>query len=506
MDACSLRSDLVQFPFGDLTEIGSRGVNLSGGQKARIALARAAYGDDSVVLLDDPLAAVDARVARAIFDNCIGPGGIMEGRTRVLVTHGIGVLKDCDCVLAMKGGRLVEATSDIVEEVVAAEDGDNESDGTVEVDADKEKDRVGSAKKQDDSDVNETNNNGKLISVEESKQGSVGSNTYLAYIRACGILGVCTFLLLAISAQFLAVARNLWLAHWANQNEGSGTGDSTGSSVKRNLMVYAALGMTQTVFVAAQQLVAKVWCALRASRNLHTEMLGTVVRAPQWWFDTVPLGRILNRFTSDVNMVDQKLVRDLSGWVYDLFVVLSVIIVDSVATPALLMFIFPLAFVYFSVGRYYVSSSRELQRLQSTTKSPVFQHFSETLNGISTIRAFGQARDFTTEARSKLDDNLRARFARFSANRWLAVRLEGIGALIVFGTALFAVLAIVRGQGRIDASVVGLIISYALSLGDSLSWLVRECEMAPLLCDFQQAHLYPIYAHSMRGRKLCCRR
>lgn len=479
LDACALRADLAAFPAGDSTEIGARGVNLSGGQKARLALARAAYSTAGVLLLDDPLAAVDARVSRYIWENCIGPRGLMKGRTRVVVGHGkwIGA---CDRVLAMRGGDIVEVEKGEMGVVDGGE-------GMEEEEAQK---------------AEEKGEGGVLVEPEESRKGSVGWATYAAYIRACGVFGVSIYLLLSVAAQVMGVARNLWLAHWAAQNE-----TEEGAPVYTNLLIYAGLGMAQTIFVALHQLVAKVWCAIRASRVLHDGMLERVVRAPQWWFDATPLGRILNRFTSDINTVDQKLIRDLSGWVGDLLMVASVVVVDSAATPALLFFIIPLGAVYYAVGSYYVASSRELQRLQSVTKSPVYQHFSETLGGLPTIRAFAQQENFSAEAKKKLDDNLRARFARFSANRWLAVRLEGIGSLILFGTALFSVLAIANGK-PIDAPIVGLVISYALSLGDSLSWLVREsCEVEASIVAVERIQEYnqvpqeaPLFVDAKRPR------
>ncbi|KAI9004539.1 multi drug resistance-associated protein MRP [Hyaloraphidium curvatum] len=468
--ACALEADLARLPSGDATELGARGVTVSGGQRARIALARAAYSYHHVALLDDPLAAVDARVARQLFELCIGPNGIMDGRTRLLVTHGTNVIPACSTIVALRGGKVVDAGE--VEGVVreAEEEVTHESDsdeGTVGGDGVKK-----STAKDLGNEGEPLPGGGQLTQAEESKKGSVGLATYLAYIRACGWPGVITFVVLAVFAQIAGVGRNLWLAHWAAQNDSrSGQPDA---AIAFNLAVYACLGFGQTILVAGEEVASRVWCAVRASGILHSKMLRTVIRAPQWWFDATPLGRILNRFTSDVNTVDQKLVRTLSSLVTDVLFVLSVIIVDSAATPAVLLFVLPLGYIYYRIGAYYVSSSRELQRLQSVTKSPVYQHFSETLAGISTVRAFGQSPRFARESLRRIDDHLRARFARFSANRWLAVRLEGIGSLIVFGTALSSVLAIIRNPGGMSSSMVGLVISYALTLGDSLSWLVRE--------------------------------
>lgn len=187
------------------------------------------------------------------------------------------------------------------------------------------------------------------------------------------------------------------------------------------------------------------------------------------FFDTTPLGRIVNRFAKDVDVVDNQLPMNVKSWLRCFFQVVGTIAIISWSTPYFLAAIVPLGIIYILVQRFYVATSRQLKRLESVSRSPIYSHFSETLAGTSTIRAYAKRAEFIVESETKVDYNQQSYFPSIVANRWLAVRLETVGNLIIFFAGLFAVL----GRETLDAGTVGLSVSYALSVTQTLNWLVR---------------------------------
>ena len=209
--------------------------------------------------------------------------------------------------------------------------------------------------------------------------------------------------------------------------------------------------------------------ALKAARSFHRKLLATVLRLPMTFFDTTPLGRVLNRFSKDIYTIDEVLQNILYSYLQVVSVVICTIVVISVATPWFLVVITPLLLIYRATQNFYIPASRQLKRIESNLRSPIFSHFSETLDGTALIRAFGQQQIFMTENMSKVNKNMRAYYSNFSSNRWLAVRLESFGATITFCAGTLAVI----GRHQISAGVAGLSISYALSITQALNWVVR---------------------------------
>lgn len=528
LEACSLKSDIAILNGGDQTEIGERGINLSGGQKARVSLARAIYARADIYLLDDPLSAVDAHVGRHIFDHVIGPDGILKNKARVLVTHGISYLPKIDHVVMLREGEialsgtytelmnqkseLYALVNDFGNQANNSKSNSEDEEGTIDAGCDedvlqsdtasielvpREEDATLNRRRQRmNSDVSmmsaktlrraslvSLNKNGKakkntegerLITVEESAKGSVTWDVYKQYAKSCSIYGVIAVIVLVILSQLASVGTNLWLKHWSSQNQNHGSNNS----VWFYLGIYALIGWSSTLFAMVQTLVLWVYCAIRSARVLHAEMLETVVRSPMSFFDTTPLGRILNRFSKDQHTVDEILPRTFNGYFRVLFSVISTIVIIAFSTPAFMILVIPLTFIYIYVQRYYLATSRELKRLDSVGKSPIYSHFQETISGVSTIRAYEQQNRFMFENEGKLDDNQRAYFPSISCNRWLAVRLEFLGSIIILAAALFAVIDVAYGSSTIDAGLVGLSVSYALNVTQSLNWVIRTyCEI-----------------------------
>ncbi|KAI8377534.1 multi drug resistance-associated protein MRP [Radiomyces spectabilis] len=529
LEACSLKSDIQILAAGDQTEIGERGINLSGGQKARVSLARAIYARADIYLLDDPLSAVDAHVGKHIFDHVIGPNGLLKNKARLLVTHGISYLPKVDNVIMLREGQVAlngtyEDLMDRKTELYALvtdfgnqlgkepgqdEEGDDHTDETLDGFDEEQVLSPDIGRSEEEASLNRVNSrerqnsissmnssvtlrraslvslgksskkvqvgNERLMTVEESAKGSVDWNVYKQYAKSCSIAGVAVVLSFQIAAQASSVGANLWLKHWSSNNQR----DGTNNDVWFYLGIYALIGWSSTFFTVINNLTLWIKCAIRSSKVLHSEMLETIMRSPMSFFDTTPLGRILNRFSKDQHTVDEVLPRTFSGYFRVLFSVMATVFVIASSTPFFLILIIPLGFIYIYVQRYYLATSRELKRLDSVGKSPIYSHFQETISGVTTIRAYEQQPRFAFENEVKLDDNQRAYYPSIACNRWLAVRLEFMGSIIIFGAAIFAVIGVIYGSGSsIDAGLVGLSVSYALNVTQALNWVIRSfCEI-----------------------------
>ncbi|KAI7871902.1 multi drug resistance-associated protein MRP [Spinellus fusiger] len=516
IEACSLKSDIKILSSGDQTEIGERGINLSGGQKARISLARAIYARADIYLLDDPLSAVDAHVGRYIFDHVIGPNGILKNKARILVTHGISYLHQTNNVVMLKEGIISSQgsfddlmsqrgelhtlineygnqTKEVEEELVvpdvsadyneehAEEDGNLHSlistrERLMSVSSSRSavtlrRASVASLKRK----VKIVDENvDRLITVEESAKGSVKGDVYLQYAKSSSIFSVALVLIFQVLHQMLQVSTSLWVKYWSGQNQETGANND----IWFYLSIYALIGCSAAIFSMTQSILLWVLCAIRSARILHSEMLNSVMHSPMSFFDTTPLGRILNRFSKDQYTVDEALPQVFQAYFRTFFGVCLTMIIIIFSTPLFVFIIIPLAVTYLYVQRYYLATSRELKRLDSVGRSPIYSHFQETISGVYTIRAYEQQERFIYENQDKLEDNQRVYYPSIACNRWLAVRLEFLGSIIIFGSAIFAVFSVINGDGHIDAGLVGLSVSYALNITQALNWAIRcFCEI-----------------------------
>ncbi|XP_026834846.1 multidrug resistance-associated protein 1 isoform X1 [Drosophila erecta] len=522
IDACALRADIDILSAGDLTEIGEKGINLSGGQKQRISLARAVYSDADLYLLDDPLSAVDSHVGKHIFEEVIGPKGILARKSRVLVTHGVTFLPQVDSIYVMKMGEISEsgtfdqlvknkgAFADFI--IQHLQDGNEEEEelnqikrqisstgdvpellGTVEkaiklarteslsdsisvTSADSLMGGGGSlrrrTKRQDSHDSvasaaslkKKQEVQGKLIETEKSQTGGVEFAVYKHYIKSVGIFLSVATLVLNFVFQAFQIGSNLWLTQWANdQNVANDTGLRD-----MYLGVYGAFGFGQGV-LAYFAVVIVYLGGFQAAKTIHNELLAVIIRGSVCrFFDITPIGRLLNSFSGDMDVVDEELPATMDSFMTFIFMVLATIVVISLSTPIFLAVIVPIAFLYYFAQRFYVATSRQLMRLESVSRSPIYSHFSETVTGASTIRAYNVGDRFIEESDAKVDKNQVCKYPSVIANRWLAIRLEMVGNLIILFASLFAVLG-----GQTNPGLVGLSVSYALQVTQTLNWLVR---------------------------------
>uniref|UniRef100_A0A4W6CQK3 ATP-binding cassette, sub-family C (CFTR/MRP), member 2 n=1 Tax=Lates calcarifer TaxID=8187 RepID=A0A4W6CQK3_LATCA len=505
IQACALGPDLELLAGGDLTEIGEKGINLSGGQKQRVSLARAAYSQADIYLLDDPLSAVDSHVGKHLFDKVIGPSGLLKDKTRILVTHGVSFLPFVDEIVVLQDGVVTEIGSynslrasrgafsefldtvayrytDTVDIELIPEREDTQPDSpledTVSVTLKRENSirrsqRNGSKslllqKSLKPENADESKKGQRLIEKETMETGQVKFSVFLQYLRAMGWGYAVTVFLLYFTQNVAFIGQNLWLSDWTN--DAVEYYNRTYPSWKRDTRVgvFGALGVVQGLFVFLGTL-SLANASVAASRILHSRLLNNILRVPMLFFDTTPIGRVVNRFAKDIFTVDEAIPQSFRSWVLCLLGVLGTLFVICLATPFFTIVIVPLALVYYFVQRFYVATSRQLRRLDSVSRSPIYSHFSETVSGLSVIRAYGHQERFLKHNEITIDENLKSVYPWIVSNRWLAIRLEFLGNLVVFFAALFAVIS----RDSLDSGLVGLSISYALNVTQTLNWLVR---------------------------------
>ncbi|MBN3310800.1 MRP3 protein, partial [Amia calva] len=304
----------------------------------------------------------------------------------------------------------------------------------------------------------------KLIHTETAETGRVKFKVFWEYMKAVGP-PLCIFICILYGCQnAAAIGANIWLSEWANDEPVNGTQPKT----EMRLGVYAALGLSQGVLVMISSFTLAL-SGIGAARTLHAALLENKFRTPQSFFDTTPIGRIINRFSKDIFVIDEVIPPTILMFLGTFFTSLSTMIVIISSTPIFAVVIAPLAFIYFFVQRFYVATSRQLKRLESISRSPIYSHFSETVTGTSVIRAYNRHKDFVLINDGKVDENQKSYYPGIVANRWLGIRIEFIGNCIVLFAAVFAVI----GRESLSPGLVGLSVSYALQVTMSLNWMVR---------------------------------
>ncbi|CAH7216168.1 Abcc10 [Phodopus roborovskii] len=504
LEACALNDDLSILPAGDQTEVGEKGVTLSGGQRARIALARAVYQEKTFYLLDDPLAAVDADVANHLLHRCIL--GVLSHTTRLLCTHRTEYLERADMVLLMEAGHLVRAgpPSEILPLVQAVptawvEEEQVTDSGKLLSARDLEKTTEGPEA--------EENASGRLVQEESKCTGAVALHVYGAYWRAMGSgLAIATLLSLLLM-QATRNGADWWLSYWLsrlktarNSSKEGPAPSSPGSaadfslplllSSSRNfyiplcraasngssdvhfyLTVYAAIAGANSLCTLLRAVLFAAG-ALQAAVTLHHRPLHRLLTAPVTFFDSTPSGRVLNRFSSDVACVDDSLPFLLNILLANSVGLLGLLIVLGSGLPWLLLLLPPLSFIYYRVQGQYRVSFRELRRLGSLTLSPLYTHLADTLAGLPVLRASGATYRFEEENQRLLERNQRCQFASCAMVQWLDIRLQLMGAAVV--SAIAGIALVQHQQGLANPGLVGLVLSYALSLTGLLSGLVSS--------------------------------
>jgi len=496
LTVCALQDDIDILPAGDQTEIGERGINLSGGQKARVALARAMYSPETrLLLLDDPLSAVDSHVGEHLFTQAI-EGPISHGKTRILVTHHVHILSRCDSVIVMDQGTvkhqglyqdLIDQGVDFAGAVdvskIKAND-ENSDDNNEESDVEKlmsngdeMNKKLSSSGGKGDNSIEQKAAQKKagaaLVQDEEIEEGDVATDAYVRYARAGGwCIAILTILIQAVGRS-CEIFSFFWLAIWADKMQ---TAEDLGTPFTQQqtsfyVGIFGLFGFISVVGLGFRGIFLAMH-RLRASQKLHDGLAAAILRAPVAFFDVTPIGRVLNRFAADMDKLDLELTSTISQGINTIFQVLGALGAIVVATKGtFIIILIPLSFLYYYVQQWFRKTSTELQRISSVANSPIFADFSQTLSGTSSIRAYGVQKGFFNKCNASFD-NMNASYILVQLTQyWLALRLDVMGGVIsmFIGAVAVGTLKI----GFIQAGWLGLALSYSIEVTSYLKYGVQ---------------------------------
>ncbi|AEO64822.1 uncharacterized protein THITE_2142625 [Thermothielavioides terrestris NRRL 8126] len=458
VEACSLSHDLKVLPHGSATEIGERGINLSGGQKHRVSLARAIYFDADVVLLDDPLSAVDPHVGAHIFEHALC--GLLKEKCRILATHQLHVLPRCDRIVIVEKGRIV--AYDTFENLAASNATFQQMVENVNFE-ERAVPKAEAAQVQDSSERSKPPGTGDVLMREEDRQTKgVSTAVYLNYLKSTGSLIFPPLVLLMLAvAQAANILTSLWLAWWSNNHFGYSTGVY--------IAIYAALGVAQAVLMFVATL-GFTFFGTRSSKSMLHRAVERILRAPVSFFDTTPLGRIMNRFSKDIDVMDKQLTESLRAAGTTVATLISIVVLIIVYYYYFAIALVPLLIVYVASAAYYRASALEIKRHESNLRSTVFAQFNEAVVGTTTIRAYGMQKTFSNRLIAAIDNMDSAYYLTFANQRWLGVRLDAIGVIFLVVTGIL----VVTNRFSVPPSIGGLVLSYVVSITQTLLLAVRQ--------------------------------
>ncbi|KAJ3317920.1 hypothetical protein HDU76_001009 [Blyttiomyces sp. JEL0837] len=458
--ACALTRDLSLLPDGDMSEIGEKGVNLSGGQSARVNLARTIYADPDLILLDDPLAAVDSHVGRSILENCIL--GLCKSKTVVLVTHQLHIASHADLVVLMEDGMIVEQGSfdtlmkngKAFATMMAEYGGDHGNDGD---DDDKEKDVKVDEKKKPTEESKEVEHIAQkdsttaLVIAEERQEGVVSWEYYRVYFEmAGGVLLIFSLVVFAAVYQGERVFTDLWLTFWVNEK-------FPGWSNNAYIVGLLSLALLQALLLTANAVFFAV-ASIRASRSIHQKTIKSVMRAPMSFFETNPMGRIISRFSKDFTELDIYLPRVMKNVLEIVLSILETFALVGYAVPYVLIFAVFLVPVYQHFLKIFRASMRELKRVEAIARSPLYSQINETFTGLSTIRAYRAEGKFIKTQHELQNIANQPTYIKNCVDSWMSIRAEAFIAVLI---ALIATLGLAT---HVNPSFLGLALSYSLTL------------------------------------------
>lgn len=468
--AAGLRSDIQTLPSGDSTQIGERGINLSGGQRHRVSLARALYSDAEIYLLDDPLSALDPQVARHVFDQLICQD--LSSKTRILVSHRLEFALEADRVLVMENGQIVEQGSpkNLQENSTRF----NEllhfhrkmtEDSTERALIPSASNAVNTLELDSEIDLDISESGEQIIQSEERRVGAVSGATIRSYFsRLAPGFALAVLALLFIGRQCAALATDLWLTRWSSVKQIDLTIFLGGYLAF--IILLAVMGYMRTLRVLS--------CGLHAGVLVHRSLLRGVLRAPLTFFEANPVGRVLNRFSRDLENVELALPRALLDAGHCVVETITVCLVITFVAPLVFVVIIPVAIIYYLIGRFFKTASRDLQRLNSLSLSPIFSILSECLAGIESLRASALGEQFTERYTLALNAHTRINYIQTGTNRWLGLRLESLGAAIICSIGISIALT-PQAPGGIALS--GLSLSYAIMMTSAMAWAIRSVAM-----------------------------
>ncbi|XP_054475486.1 ATP-binding cassette sub-family C member 8 isoform X2 [Anoplopoma fimbria] len=500
IDACSLQPDIDILPQGDLTEIGERGIILSGGQKQRISVARALYQQTHVVFLDDPFSALDIHLSDHLMQDGILKLLKEEDRTVVLVTHKLQYLPHADWIIAMKDGTIqTEGTLKDIQNsepelfehwktLMNRQDQDFESETEAASMTDLERknlrramySREAARTLEDEEEESIESDDDDSLSQVMRQRATIPWRSCGTYLSSAGFLLLALLLLSQLLKHSLMVAIDYWLAHWTSRviaakieatAHNCTVVQGCAFSHSWYLSVFSVLCLLGIVLCLATS-VAVEWTGLKVAKELHHYLLNKIILAPMRLFETTPLGSILNRFSTDTNTIDQHIPCTLECLSRSTLLCVSALGVISYVTPVFLFALLPLAVTCYFMQKYFRVASRDLHQLEESTQLPLLCHFSETVEGLTTIRALRYEPRFRQRLLQFTDANNIASLFLTAANRWLEVRMEYIGACVVLVAAVASISNSLYNQ--LSPGLVGLGLTYALMVSNYMNWMVRN--------------------------------
>lgn len=457
LEACALSRDLELLVNGDFTQVGEKGISLSGGQKARISIARSVYSRAQVQLYDDPLSAVDEHVQAHLIRHVFGQKGLLGDKTVIIATNTLNLLSHCSMVHVIENKTFVESgrfdelrVRGVVQTLQSRDRSENESSSDSGDDSVSETDSIRSRDTADTEDVQTTPPN--LLQL------------YKKYLSAVGYFNIGVYFSLSLIGSALAIAGGYWVSRWGS-SEVSNLSDL--SLVFGYLVIQFSAEMSDSLGIFS----ISAFGAIRASQTIHEQMLKTVLRAPMSYFESTPLGRLTTRFSGDLETIEDMywVVTEVFNTLLASFSTLLVIIVSS---PITLLVIIPALYLYRLLQQHYLRTSRQVTRLTATVMSPIVSHFQETLTGLTTIRAFNKQRFFSTTSEAHFDVSAKMEFLSHSLREWLELRLTLIGVTVFVSTGLSLVVAL--QWSSLSAGLVGLVMSYASTISSNFGNVVES--------------------------------
>ncbi|KAF9354170.1 hypothetical protein BGX26_007997 [Mortierella sp. AD094] len=536
--ACALVPDFKMLVNSDKTVIGEKGINLSGGQKQRISIARAVYANADVYIFDDPLSAVDAHVDEHIFNHALT--SILAEKTRILITNGVNHLKDADQIIVIKQGRISQdgRYTDLIQneqgdlfrliqesKLVASkaaeekepssasegsdEDGEGsttENSGDEAATADKSTDihsrppgpvkrptfkRAKSSKiKEDDIELDERDE----VDDEVVAQGSVGWSVYNYYLSTLGFFSISVYVFASVVYLGVQVGTQLWMGRWGKENDmAAAESQKAGYTVAPEhtfnywITTYFAWVLVSAIMLACLIAISIVFMARKASKKLHSAMLLPMIRSPMSFFDVTSSGKIVNRFSHDVNAVDIELPLQFVNLMFIFFVAVNIFGMCIAASPYFIIIMIPLAFGYYQLGGFFLVSNRELKRLDSAARSPLYAHFGETLSGLVTIRAFNDSDRFAVQATAMLDRSQQTSYLSNVTARWLQIMLDFLSVIVLTSVALLAILQ----RNSVNQQIFSIVLSNIGELTIIMSRILSTaCQLETTIVSVERVREY----------------
>lgn len=502
VQVCALKRDIELLPHKDFTLVGERGISLSGGQRARVSLARALYVDADIYILDDPLSAVDAKVGRHIFNQCIN--GYLKEKSRILVTHQLQFLPQVNRIIILDQGEAVGIGTfeELLESGIDFASLLKRPNKEEEQEAPTRAASVLDMVEMSPSVTNLQDQVGSLVSLcsvgnefkeevhiqeEGRKIGHIGLYVYLQYFKAGAhfLYGILMGLVFIVSTLFY-IGTDYWVARWSNQeqsryealqkqkaiiSEGYNFTNTTipTTDFSYNTAIYSGLTLGVFAFSLLKAFMF-YWNSIQTSQTLHNTMYTNIIRAKIAFFDENPAGRILNRFSKDMGLIDDILPANGMDFLQCFFLTMSVVFVTGFVNPWIFIPTFFMVCLFIFLRQYYVRTSRSVKRLETVARSPVFSQINASLQGLSSIRAFNAQERFLEEFDNFQDIHTEAWFLFIAITRWLALRLD----LLCTAFVSSVIMGSIPLSSELDAGIVGLSVTYSFILTGMFQWFIRQ--------------------------------